>query len=109
MALDASEINYLIYCYLKESGKRDHLHLPIPALCSTRLHCSATWVAGFAHSSYVFRNECPWSQQLRESEEQISIKRGALIQVIQRGLQYMQAEAELDQVCGASCARAMAQ
>ncbi|KAJ2722125.1 hypothetical protein GGI07_003510 [Coemansia sp. Benny D115] len=68
MVLKSEDVNYLVYRYLKESG--------------------------FLHSSYTFQFE---SQLHKAQAEQPNVEPGALIRVLQKGLQYMDVETHLNE------------
>ncbi|ORX66011.1 WD40 repeat-like protein [Linderina pennispora] len=68
MVLKSDEVNYLVYRYLKESG--------------------------FLHSSYAFQFE---SQISKLDQEIPNVEPGLLIQVLQKGLQYMDVETHLNE------------
>ncbi|KAI0217341.1 hypothetical protein L0F63_002130 [Massospora cicadina] len=67
MSLTSEDLNLLIFHYLQESG--------------------------FTHSAFVFREET-----LRHYEPSgVKVPLGALVSVVQKGLQYMEVEAHLDE------------
>lgn len=70
MNITSDEVNYLVYRYLLESG--------------------------FTHSSFSFQHE---SQLSRRSEEfkALNVRSGALINLLQKGLQYIEVETHVDQ------------
>ncbi|KAJ1680032.1 hypothetical protein EV182_000815, partial [Spiromyces aspiralis] len=68
MPLTSSEVNYLVYRYLRESG--------------------------FLHSSYIFQYE---SQIYKSQGEIPNVEPGKLIRVLQKGLQYMEIETHLNE------------
>ncbi|KAJ1922260.1 hypothetical protein H4219_000122 [Mycoemilia scoparia] len=68
MPLTSSDVNYLVYRYLKESG--------------------------FLHSSYIFQYE---SQIHKNKNEDPNVDPGLLIRVLQKGLQYMEIEKHLNE------------
>ncbi|OZJ03561.1 hypothetical protein BZG36_03100 [Bifiguratus adelaidae] len=68
MSITSEEVNYLIYRYLFESG--------------------------FVHTSFTFQNE----SHIHKSEyKNANVEPGALIRVLQKGLQYMDVEAHLNE------------
>jgi len=70
MALTSDELNYLVYKYLLESG--------------------------FTHSAFAFGNESYVNQRTIAPER--AIPPGALISFVQKGLQYLELEANLNEV-----------
>jgi transducin (beta)-like 1 len=79
MALTSDELNYLVYKYLLESG--------------------------FTHSAFAFGNESYVDQKSIAPSR--AIPPGALISFVQKGLQYLELEANLNEVgemlCGEVC------
>ena len=69
MSITSDEVNFLVYRYLQESG--------------------------FTHSSFVFFNE---STIPRTNINGANVPPGALISLIQRGLQYKEMETHLKEV-----------
>ena len=70
MSITSEEVNVLIYRYLVESG--------------------------FQHSAYTFGLE---SQSPQSTINGTTIPPGALISVLQKGLQYLEAEVSITEVC----------
>jgi transducin (beta)-like 1 len=78
--MDTNGINYLIYRYLVESGMQ-----AIPFNTSS----------GFSHSSFAFQTE---SAVRKIDLKGSSVQPGALISLLQKGLQYREVETHLNNV-----------
>lgn len=70
MSVTSDEINYLVYRYLLESG--------------------------FSHSTFAFQYETAIH---RADIKGAGVKPGALIRLLQKGLQFVEVETHLKQVC----------
>lgn len=77
MALTSDELNYLVYKYLLESG--------------------------FTHSAFAFGNESYVDRKSIAPSR--AIPPGALISFVQKGLQYLELEANLNEVSGMVCVK----
>ena len=84
MTIRSDEVNFLIYRYLLESGNI------LIDICVYVL-----WFKGFQHSAYTFSQE---SHVIHSSINGSQIPPGALISVIQKGLQYVEAEVSIAEV-----------
>jgi len=73
LTLSSDEVNYLVYRYMQESG--------------------------FHHASFTFAHE---SQVHRTSIDPNLVPAGALVAFIQKGMQYMEMEANIEVRCGSS-------
>lgn len=56
---------------------------------------SVLFLTGFSHTSYTFYHEC---QASRADLEPSTVPPGALIHIVQKGLQFIELEANLSQV-----------
>lgn len=84
MSITSDEVNFLVYKYLQESGKL------------TFDGCSAVLTpTGFVHSAFSFAHE---SFLTHSNVVDASIPPGALITLLQKGLQYVEIESSLDEV-----------
>lgn len=82
--MNSKEVNYLIWRYLQESGKT-----------STILFFIIKKI-GFEHTTFTFQHES--SAHLADTSWAREVSAGALINVLQKGLQYMEVEAHVDKV-----------
>ena len=92
MSITSDEVNFLVYRYLLESGE-PHTH--------THTHSSISppvIPAGFQHAAFTFGLE---SHVHQTSINGTVIPPGALISMLQKGLEYMEAEASITEVGGA--------
>lgn len=90
MVLTSEEINIIIYKYLQESGK-------IKFHEGTRLQIDLVFhILGFRHTSFAFQFE---SQVEKSTYRDAPIQPGALINIIHKGLQFMEIEAHMNEVC----------
>ncbi|KTW27846.1 uncharacterized protein T551_02813 [Pneumocystis jirovecii RU7] len=80
--MNSKEVNYLIWRYLQESGKT-----------STILFFIIKKI-GFEHTTFTFQHES--SAHLADTSWAREVSAGALINVLQKGLQYMEVEAHVD-------------
>lgn len=90
MSITAEDINYLIFRYLQESGA-DTQKTRMPMIANqveTEAQC-----AGMIHTAYAFEIE---SQVGKADVAHEDIDNGCLIKLLQRGLQYMELEANAD-------------
>lgn len=97
LSITSDDVNYLIYRYLQESG--------ILPLCGRELaECQACFhdcydlthlslFTGFHHAAFTFAHE---SQVHRINIEPDKVPAGTLITFIQKGMQYMELEANLE-------------
>ena len=88
MSITSDEVNFLVYRYLLESGTFSEplswtYGIPSPS------------VAGFQHSAFTFGLEAHVHQS---SINGSAIPPGALIAVLQKGLQYVEAEVSIAEV-----------
>lgn len=92
----ASQINLLIYHYLKESGEFSFTLLCSLSLCSLAWPQLTSFSTGFHHSCFSLRHES------RLDEEPLSkeavIEPGQLVKVLQKGLLYLAVEAHVNPV-----------
>ena len=99
MAITSEEINYLVYRYLQESGVAQALRVHGASVCDTRPHCcvssEAEALAGFAHSAFTFASESLVHKSPIEAHD---VPAGALISFLQKGLQYLEIEANVQEV-----------
>ena len=112
MALTSDDVNFLVYRYLQESGI---LHRPRPILLylpstsvkdqhtSTLVQARPTCIincptcgAGFSHSSFVFGYEA-FVHRTNIGANQVPP--GALVSFLQRGIQYVEMQSNLNEVC----------
>ena len=119
MALTSDDVNFLVYRYLQESGEGLLLlcfsstigSLKSPAFFLTKVQvtclCDANYSssAGFSHSSFVFGYEA-FVHRTNIGANQVPP--GALVSFLQRGIQYVEMQSNLNEVrfCGASFAHA---
>ena len=99
MSVTSDDVDYLVWRYLVESGVVPAcappcwlillLHLPMHRL--HQLLCPA----GYTHSAFTFSNEGSIGRQRYNTD---SISTGALVHLLQRGMQYMELEANLAEV-----------
>ncbi len=80
MSITSDEINYLILRYLQESGL---------------LRFNDVSITGFVHTAFSFQNE---SMIGNANINGSGVQPGALISYIQKGLQYREIEAHLNEV-----------
>ena len=97
MSLSSSEVNFLVYRYLQESGEIPSLSLSprFPSL-TPHLDLSPSFPSeGFSHSAFAFGTE---SSVSRSGISGADVPPGALITFLQKGLQYLELEANLNEV-----------
>ena len=91
MAITSEEVNYLVYRYLQESGELA-LHADAGAAQATAQNAGH---AGFAHSAFTFASESLVHKSPIEAHD---VPAGALISFLQKGLQYLEIEANVQDV-----------
>eukprot|EP00976_Prorocentrum_cordatum_P064268 1177426-Prorocentrum_minimum.AAC.6 len=84
MSISSDEVNFLVYRYLQESGKFPRAY-------------GGLALTGFLHSAFAFGYE---SFVHKTNINGNSVPPGALISFIQKGLQYLELEANLNEVRG---------
>ena len=99
MSVTSDDVDYLVWRYLVESGVAPAvctcmladllLHLPMHRLHKLLCH------AGYTHSAFTFSNEGSIGKQRYNTD---SVSTGALVHLLQRGMQYMELEANLAEV-----------
>ena len=87
MSFTSDEVNFIVYRYLLESGK---LNFWLYQLLLAVAAC-----AGFHHSAFTFGQE---SHVHQSSINGTLIPPGALIGIIQKGLQYVEVETSITEV-----------
>lgn len=98
MVLTSEEINIIVYKYLQESGTNKHSLLK-GFECKgmeKKTHFIFVLVVGFRHTSFAFQYE---SQVEKSTYRDAHIQPGALINIIHKGLQFMEIEAHMNEVC----------
>ena len=96
-SLTSDDINYLIYRYLQESGTRAAVLPAAPARTAENQLQLLTYCppppAGFNHSAFTFAHESHIHQIGIDPNK---VAPGALVTCVQKGLQYIELEANLD-------------
>ena len=97
MSFSSDEVNFLVYRYLQEAGEfvQSHAH---KSLKRYKFNCLIV-VAGFQHSAYTFGIESHISQS---NINGALVPPAALVSIIQKGLQYTEAEISVGDVSIAS-------
>lgn len=83
MSFSSDEVNFLVYRYLQESGEFGYKQKAFMATTKTDL------LLGFLHSAYMFGIESHISQS---NINGALVPPAALLSIIQKGLQYTEAE-----------------
>ena len=92
MSISSDEVNFLIYRYLLENGKKYYFYLLFDVVCLILLSLCCT---GFAHSAFTFSHE---SLVTRSTISQSDVPPGALITFLQKGLEYVGIEEHIAEV-----------
>lgn len=114
MSISSDEVNFLVYRYLQESGKgyqakflpdlsqltyfkRNHFQRNVSALLNfdSILLSESPPSPGFSHSAFTFGIESHISQS---NINGALVPPAALISIIQKGLQYVEAEVSINEV-----------
>lgn len=111
MSFSSDEVNFLVYRYLQESGKDKSFlfefsaeKLPWESVRYTAYRLFSVvsqlaqplFLAGFQHSAYTFGIESHISQS---NINGALVPPAALLSIIQKGLQYTEAEISVGDVC----------
>ena len=99
MAITSEEINYLVYRYLQESGEPGHGRSALCKQSPQRQLDNPTGCAGFTHSAFTFASESFIHKSPIEAHD---VPAGALISFVQKGLQYLELEANVAEVPSAA-------
>jgi transducin (beta)-like 1 len=83
MSFSSDEVNFLVYRYLQESGELKCLQAPPIRFANVK------FLTGFLHSAYMFGIESHISQS---NINGALVPPAALLSIIQKGLQYTEAE-----------------
>ena len=105
MSITSEEVNFLVYRYLQESGARTRAP-PSAAFCFSREFFNFVRrrrpppppTSGFSHSAFCFGFESLVNKSAINGND---VPPGALVSFIQKGLQYLELEANLNEVAGA--------
>jgi len=87
MSVTSDELNYLIWRYLQESGK---LYTRFTLLAITN-------DAGHELTTFALQKET--NAHLLDEQFASHISVGALVSIVQKGIQYMEVEAGIKEVC----------
>lgn len=106
-SLTAEDVNFLVFRYLQESGAPPAMHQRGGGRCG--FLGRAAWrdglrrrLAGFQHSAFTFGYE---SHVQKTAANDSEVPPGALVSFVQKGLQYLELEANINQACTASAER----
>jgi transducin (beta)-like 1 len=95
MSISSDEVNFLVYRYLQESGKYlNKLTANKNTFINFRSMNSKT-ISGFQHSAYTFGIESHISQS---NINGALVPPAALLSILQKGLQYTEAEISIGEV-----------
>ena len=94
MAITSEEVNFLVYRYLQESGEESVSRVARAALGNKCSHRGMPR-AGFTHSAFCFGYE---SFVHKSNINGSDVPCGALVSFIQKGMQYLELEANLTEV-----------
>ena len=100
-SLTAEDVNFLVFRYLQESGAPPAMHQRGGGRCG--FLGRAAWrdglrrrLAGFQHSAFTFGYE---SHVQKTAANDSEVPPGALVSFVQKGLQYLELEANINQAC----------
>lgn len=93
MSFSSDEVNFLVYRYLQESGEFTLYHLLL--LLTFFFYLIRVMFTGFKHSAYTFGIESHISQSNINGS---LVPPAALISILQKGLQFTEAEISIGEV-----------
>ena len=95
MSFSSDEVNFLVYRYLQEAGESAR-EITLCFQCKTlTVGLNFYYVSGFQHSAYTFGIESHISQS---NINGALVPPAALVSIIQKGLQYTEAEISVGDV-----------